>query len=352
MKIGWLSTLLLFLLVESVAQTSTTDQAARDKYKICREAFEEGRYLDCFKCSEELKKQMEKSTPRVLSLIVRSGINALPLDFEGMQNVPAEQLMKLNYKNLNKVRSYVLELSAFLDPADSTSMTRQIINEYVSILEMKMENFAEEKEQTPEKAIAFLNSCAEKFKKTELAERINKIDVAFQLLQDTLFIEMKGRSWDDKPKFRSAHVAQMKIPLKEVWIEKKSVQYWPEEIYHSYPFVAPPSIFTTTSTDPNGPVIMSTITTSGNKIFYDKLLARGARDYNRDMKYPYDEFEKYYRDFKPVESPFYLYYFFNSSSREYQEGNYRKRIEDTFSYLIEYFGGGELRKKTEKKSYF
>lgn len=350
--IGWTLWLCCLLPMTSSAQAFADNEASLEKYRRCRELYESEKFLTCFTCCEELKTQLGGTNPRVLSLLVRSGINILPLGIIGKETIAADQQVKLNYKNLSKVHGYVQELAQLLDPNDSLNRNYIFAKEYLALLEWKMKDFAEEKERTPEKAIAFLNSCAQKFKKHELTEDYNKVEFFFQLLQDTLLIEMKCRSWNSKPKFRSAHIAQMKIPLKEVWIEKRNVRYWPDEIYLSYPFVPPPSAFTTTSTDPAAPVITSTITTTGNKILYDKLLARGTRDYNKDMNYPYDELEKYYRNFEPREHPLYLYYFFNSSALEFKEGNYRKRIEDTFTYLIEHFGGGERRTKTQKSSPF
>lgn len=327
------------------AQSPMGQEAARKKYTECYTLYESDKFLDCFNCCEALMSQMGQKTGRVLSLTVRSGIQSLPLGLIRDKEVSVDQVMKLNYDNLSKVRAYVQELADRLNPNDTSQMNNRVANEYLAILDMRIKDQAKQKDRTPEKAIQFLNDCAEKFKKYELLYENNKIDYTFKLIRDTLFIESKGRSWNDKAKFRSAHVAQMKIPLKEVWIERRSVRYWPDRVNSPYELAPPSSLFTTVETDSSGPVIVSTITINGSKVLHDKLLMRGTTDYNKDMQYPYEKLDRFYRTFEPAEHPVYLYYFFNSSSKEYEEGNYRKRIEEAFSYLIEHFGGGTPMKK-------
>ena len=313
-----------------VAQTTISDDAARAAYAEYRILFEEKKFPQCYSACQALTNKMGRKTRKVQWLLVESGYNAFSyaIDRSANKQMDSAYTSLLSYKNLSVLHAEIRQLEAMMDSSENSySYVREIGSKVMD----EVNKYAYQKDRTPEKAIAFLNDCAKKFQK-KVEYRGGEFDIKFKLDSGVLIVKAAATTFGKYYK-KPYYKGELKIHLKNVWIDRRYIYRMKSEMGLVYIFAMPQSASRSSSIQADTlPVITdgSNSSTAMNKIVQRRSNGKTEKSAMKDLEN---------NAFTRISEPYVisLFHFFNESIPNFKEENYDQKIEETFRYLIDYF---------------
>ncbi|MBW1655352.1 hypothetical protein [Flavobacterium quisquiliarum] len=339
MKKTILSTLLLLYCVCINAQLSDAD--AKILYQQAEDAYNNSNYNEAIAKSKTLYQKMDKWTPKVLYLYLKSSFKNEPDNYK--ENLELSNLCSEFFKITNKTTyppekyKEILEIQAYF--------------------KRKTEELAYQKDRTPQDAVNFLNECFKKFPEYPYNDdKIIKIEREISLNENFLCIISKALFHTN---YGGSNLYYSKgqtiyLDLSKLWLSKFNVKY---DAGLTVAQLLTDGLF---EYDGDKKRLIGYISYRKNE---DRLDPKEIYSREKNAQKDFDAMilvpssvafdNKKSKQLSVFENTLYQptgYDFistnFNTSAVEYKEGNYEKRIMEAYKFLLDYFPKKEEKTET------
>ncbi len=348
--------MLIAVLLFNTVQAQTdeiSDADAKLAYQKAEDAYNATDYFRAVILVQKLIFEMNKNTSKTQYLLIKS----IYKNFTETNQISQDKLKQNNYQQYKFCADECTHFFKMVDQATYPADKYKEIQDIQAYFKQKMEQFAYQKDRTPEKAIAFLNECAAKFPNPGIGGRdYRSIQKGVEFTHSVLADYNKTMGNYINFKIDSGYLHIRAITKDKDYNGKKYNEMY--SIYDVIDLQHSPSLDKDSVN--NGDVYYCPRHTS----YFDRNFTVREQDtllYQKQRKDNADYFTGYYdyliidkkNTFSFREKALVINYpildFFDEKNKEFIDGGYAGRIEEAFKYLTDYYPKQKQQQKSAQR---